>query len=146
MAGVDELEEQDRAVLAHRQIPDLVDHEECGVRQDLEPAGQAAGRLGLRERLDQARQRPVVNPTSGLGGSHREADGDVRFPHAGRTEQDHVLGAVHEAELMQALDLLALDAGLEGEVELGERLHRRQPGGSHRSLQAPVVCAARSGH
>ena len=40
---------------------------------------------------------------------------------------------------MQALDLLALDAGLEGEVELIERLHSRQPRGAHGGLETTVV-------
>ena len=69
----------------------------------------------------------------------RQADGQVRPADARRAEQDHVLGALDEAELLLALDLLALDARLEGEVELGQGLHRRQPGGTHRGLQAAVV-------
>ena len=40
---------------------------------------------------------------------------------------------------MQALDLLALDAGLEGEVELIEGLHSRQPRGAHGGLEPTVV-------
>ncbi len=35
--------------------------------------------------------------------------------------------------------MLALDARLEGEIEAGERLHRRQSAGAHRGLQAPRV-------
>ena len=57
----------------------------------------------------------------------------------GRTKQDHVLAAVEEAEFVQALDLLALDAGLEGEVELVECLHRRQSRGTHGGLEPAVV-------
>ena len=63
----------------------------------------------------------------------------MRFPDPGRAEQDHVLLSVQEAELVQALDLLALDAGLEGEVELIERLHSRQPRGAHGGLETAVV-------
>jgi hypothetical protein len=43
-----------------------------------------------------------------------------------RAQEDHVLLALDEAELVQALDLLALDRGLEGEVKLLESLDRRQ--------------------
>ena len=40
---------------------------------------------------------------------------------------------------MQALDLLAFDAGLEGKIELGQRLHGGQARGAHGGLQAAVV-------
>src|SRR4028119_950301 len=46
---------------------------------------------------------------------------------------------LHEAELVQALDLLALEAGLEDEVEIGEGLHRGEPAASHGGLQAARV-------
>ena len=92
-----------------------------------QPPGQIAGGRGLGEGLDQRRERAVVDAPAGLGRRDREADRQVRFPDAWRAEQDHVLAAVQEAELVQALDLLALDAGLEGKVELIERLHSRQP-------------------
>ena len=39
MAGVDELEEQDRAVLAHGQVADLVHLKERGMGWNLEPTG-----------------------------------------------------------------------------------------------------------
>ena len=139
VAGVDQLEEQDRAVLGDRQVADLVDHQQCGMRQHLEAARQVARRLRLHERLDQVREGAVVDAASGLGGGDRQADGQVRLADARGAEQDHVLGAVDEAELMQALDLLALDARLEGEVELGQGLHRRQPRGAHGGVQAAVV-------
>ena len=40
---------------------------------------------------------------------------------------------------MQALDLLALDARLEGKVKLRQRLDGRQARGAHGGLQATVV-------
>ena len=47
--------------------------------------------------------------------------------------------ALDEAERVQALDLLALERGLEGEVEIGERLDRRQAGGAHRGDEPAIV-------
>ena len=44
-----------------------------------------------------------------------------------------------KSELVQTLDLLALDRGLEGEVEGLQGLDRWQAGGAHRGLQPPVV-------
>ena len=81
----------------------------------------------------------VIDAPSGFGRRDREAYGQVSLPDPGRTEQDHVLPSVQEAELVQALDLLALDGGLEGEVELVQRLHRRQPRGAHGGLETAVV-------
>src|SRR5690606_23890178 len=42
-------------------------------------------------------------------------------------------------QLVEALDLLAADRGLEGEIEALERLHSRKPGRAHGRLQAAVV-------
>lgn len=50
-----------------------------------------------------------------------------------------MLFALEESERVEALDLLALDAGLEAEVEVPERLHDRQSGTAHRRLQAPRI-------
>ena len=40
---------------------------------------------------------------------------------------------------MQAVDLLPLERRLEGEVEVRERLHGREPRGTHRGLEPAVV-------
>jgi hypothetical protein len=63
----------------------------------------------------------------------------VGLAHAGRAEEDHVLAPLDEAERMEALQLVALDRGLEAEVEVGQRLHRGQAGGAHRGLEPPLV-------
>ena len=87
----------------------------------------------------QACQRPVVDASAGLGGRDRQADRQMRLAHPRRAEQDNVLAAVEESQLVQALDLLALDARLEGEIKLRQRLDGRQARGAHRGLQATVV-------
>src|SRR5690606_13609917 len=107
--------------------------------QDAQPSSELAGRLGLLERLDEADQRAVVTATSALSCGDREADCQVCLPDARWSEEDHVLPALDEAELVQALDLLAANRGLEGEVELIQRLDRRQPRRAHRGLQPSVV-------
>jgi hypothetical protein len=56
-----------------------------------------------------------------------QRDGQVRLAGAGRAEQDDVLLAGQEVELAEVQDRLALEAGLEGEVE---RLERCGPGTS----------------
>ena len=63
----------------------------------------------------------------------------MRLAHSRRAEQDDVLAAVEEAQLVQALELLALDGRLEGEIKLRQRLDGRQARGAHRGLQPSVV-------
>ena len=60
---------------------------------------------------------------------------------AGRAEQDDVLAAGEEVELAEVQDGVARDRGLEGEVELLERLARREPRGLDPGLAAVAVAA-----
>ena len=63
----------------------------------------------------------------------------MRLADARRAEEDHVLLTLQEAELVERVDLLALDRGLEAEVEVVEGLDGREPARAHRSLKAAVV-------
>ena len=58
---------------------------------------------------------------------------------AGRAEEVDDLGAVDEAELGEREDAVAVERGLEGEVEAGERLDRGQPPHAQRRLDAAVL-------
>ena len=78
VAGVDQLEEQHRAVAAHRQVADLVDHQDGAMGEHLEQARQAAGRLRLGERGDEVRERAVVHPAAGLRGGEAGANTEDR--------------------------------------------------------------------
>ena len=60
------LEEQHRPLPAHRQVADLVDNHQRRMGQHAQAAGQLSGRLGLRQRLDQSRQRAVGRPDSAV--------------------------------------------------------------------------------
>ena len=82
VACVDELKEQDRTLLAYRQVTDLVDYQQRGMREDLDPTCQVASCLGFHERLDQASEGAVIDTASRFGGSHHEADRDVCLAHA----------------------------------------------------------------
>ena len=63
----------------------------------------------------------------------------MRLADAGRAEEDDVLPALHEAEFVERVDLFALDRRLEGEVEVRQGLHARQPAGAHGRLEAATV-------
>ena len=66
---------------------------------------------------------------------------EVRLAGAGRAEQDDVLLAGEEVELAQVQDLVLGDRVLEGEVELLERLARREARGLDPRLAAVAVAA-----
>src|SRR6185503_7220848 len=138
VAPTDELEEEHRAVAGHGQIADLVDHEERGIREGREPTCKTTGGLRFLERGDELGERAVVDAPAALRSSDGEADRQMRLTDTRRAEQYDVLLALDEAELVQALDLLALDRGLEGEVEVGQSLHGRKSRRAHRRLQPAV--------
>ena len=100
---------------------------------------QSSRSLRLLQRGDEVGQRPVVHPASGLGGRDGKADGQVGLSDARWPEEHHVLLTLQEAEFMKTVDLLSLDGGLEGEVEVLEGFDNRQPGGAHGGLKTPVV-------
>src|SRR3954453_13022063 len=60
---------------------------------------------------------------------------------AGRAEQDDVLLSGEEVELAEVEHRVAADRGLEGEVEVLERLARREPGGLDPGLATVAVAA-----
>ena len=92
MAGVDELEEEHGAVLGDRQVADLVHHEQRGMSEDTQAAGQLAGCLGLHQGLDQSGQGSVVDAAAGLGSGDGEAYGKMSLPDTWRTR--HILPAI----------------------------------------------------
>src|SRR6185436_20141459 len=107
--------------------------------QDLQPRVQATGGLGLFERGDQVGERAVVDAATALRGGNRQADREVCLADAWWPEEDDILAALDEAELVQAFDLLPSQRGLKGEIEVPELFDHRQPAGSHRGLQPPVI-------
>src|SRR5690606_19730290 len=111
-----ELEEEHGAGAADRQVADLVNDEQCWMREYLEPLVESAGSLGFLERADQVGEGAVVDAASALCGGDRKADREMRFPDSRRAEKDHILLPLHEAELVQAFDLLAANRRLEREV------------------------------
>src|SRR5579863_2954200 len=107
--------------------------------QDSKSPGELSRGSGLLERLDEVDQSAVVNATSRLCGGDRQGECQMGFAYAWWSEEDHVLAALDEAQFVQTLDLVTLDRGLEGKVELLESLDGRQPRGSHGGLQPSVV-------
>ncbi len=79
---------------------------------------------------------------AGLDGLDPEGDGEVGLAHAGRPEEDDVLGALDEAQAGELAHLFAVDRGLKVEVELIQALEPGQAGQLETALDAPLVPAA----
>ena len=109
------------------------------MREDLQARLQAAGGLRFFERRDQVGERAVVDAPAALRRRDGETDRQVRLADARRPEEDHILAALDEAELVQTLDLLAAQRRLKREVEVVELLDDGQSTGAHRGLQPPVI-------
>src|SRR5579862_9617878 len=104
-----------------------------------ESSPQLPSCLSLLERGDQVDECAVIHSSAALGCRNGEADRQMRLANPRWTQEHDVLLAIDEAELVQTLDLLALDRGLKGKIEALERLDRRQPRGAHRRLEPAVV-------
>ena len=74
-----------------------------------------------------------------FGRRNRETQREVCLADARRPEQHDILFALEKPERVQTLDLLPFDARLKAEIEIRERLDRREARGSHRGLQASRV-------
>src|SRR4030095_11415557 len=61
------------------------------------------------------------------------------FADARRAEEDDVFAPLHEAELVETLQLLTPERRVKREIKLGEPFDRGQPAGAHRSLQTTIV-------
>jgi len=94
---------------------------------------------GPDEPAHEAFQREEAHRVPGLDGLDAEGDGEVGLADAGRAEQDDVLGALDEAQAGELPDLLAVDRGLEVEVELIEALDPGQPGQLEAALDAALM-------
>jgi len=87
----------------------------------------------------QARQGTFYAASLQPGGSFNRCTTPVLLRPTWGAEEDDVFPALDEAEGVQAVDLLALKRGLEGEVEVGRGLHGRQARGAHGGHQPPIV-------
>src|SRR6266568_8993928 len=139
VAPAHQVKEEHRPRAADREVADLVHHEERGEDERLQSLTESAGGLGFFERGDEVGEGAVVDPAPALGTRDREADRQVRLADARRPEEDHVFLALNEAERVEAVDLLALERGLEGEVEVDERLHGGEARGAHRGHKTSLI-------
>jgi hypothetical protein len=77
---------------------------------------------------DPAGGRGERDAVPGVGGGDRQRGGQVGLTRAGWAEEHDVAGFGEPAAGFQSGDLGAVEGGLGGEVEVGDRLDRREPG------------------
>ena len=142
VAGVDQLEEQVGAAGVNGQVADLIDDEQGSPVDVAQTRGEGAGALGLGERGDEFGQGGEVDTLVGLDRVHPQGDGEMAFTDAGRAEQVHGLAAVDEAEFGQGEDAVAVEAGLEAEVEGLQGLDPGQARGHQLGADTPGFAPA----
>ena len=141
VSPVHQLEQQVCALLADPQVAHLVYHQQAAVLVEAHPARQRALLAGRREVGHEARAVGEVDLAVGQGRLVAYGDRQVGLADAGAADQHDVAPALHERQGRQLLHLAPGDAGLEGPVEVGERLHEREV----RHPQAPRVVGPQLG-
>jgi hypothetical protein len=111
--------------------------------EDFQPGVQAARGLRLFQGRDQIGEGAVIHAPAALRGCDGETDREMRFADAWRAEENDILSALDEAELMQTFDLLAPQRRLKGEIKVPELFDDGQATGTHRGLQPPIVAELR---
>ena len=128
VAGVDQLKEQVATARDDREIADLIDQQDGKAAVEPDALLQLALALGLGEGGDDVGQGGEIDAVACLDRLNAEGDGEVRLAGAGRAEEMHGFAAADEVELGQGEDTVAVERGLEGEVEPRQGLRRGQPG------------------
>src|SRR6185369_7167519 len=91
---------------------------------------------------DEISERDEVDAFSGTNSLDRECGGEMGLAGAGWPEQMDDLGAVDEVEAGKCHDPVAVERGLEREVEAGQRLEDGQSGHAQGCLDPAVLAQA----
>ncbi len=139
VAGVDELEEQVRAARGERQVADLVDDEQRVARVEADALPELSLAFGLGERAHEVGERGEIDALAGPDGLQAEREGKVRLAGARRPQEMHHLAPLDEGEAREREDAVAVERGLEPEVEALERLQHRETRRQEGHLDAPAL-------
>ena len=139
VAGADELEENRRAQIVQRQISHLVDDEDLRRKIDAQAPIKPAFPVSAPEIGDQIVRGHEVGGLSGLNRRFRQSHRQMSFPHAGRSQQDHVGSFMHEPQRPQFADLPLINRWLKAEIELIECFQVRQVGQLQPRLQVTLL-------
>src|SRR3954463_10318492 len=119
MTICDQLEEQVAAPRDDRQVANLVDNEQLRPAEKAEAFAQRALPLGFGERGDEVGEGGEVDAMPCFDRFDPERERKVALAGAGLAEEVHDLVVVNEVQLRQGEDPVAVERGLEGEVEAG---------------------------
>ena len=137
--GVDELEEEIAAAGRDREVADLVDDEQRKAAVVADPLAKGAVAFGLGERDDDVGERAEVDAAAGFDRLDAEGEAQMSLAGSGWTYEMERFGAVDELQPGERQDAVPVERGLEGEVEPGEGLDRREPRHLDRHPDAPVL-------
>src|SRR4051794_21549685 len=141
VAAADEHEHQVGGLGVKRDVADLVDDQQRDPLQPIELGVEAAVALRVGQQRNPFAGGAKGDAVAGQTGADPDRDRQMALAGAGRAEQNDVLLAVEEVELAEVQDRLAPQRALEGEVELLERLARREARGLDPGLAAVAVTA-----
>jgi hypothetical protein len=139
MTIFDQLEEQIAPARHHRQVADLVHNQERGATQIAKALPKRPVALGFCKRGDEVSQGREHDAAPGLHGFDGQRRRKVALAGAGRPEKVHPFGAINELEFRQRQDAVAIQRGLEGEVEALQGFDGRQARHHQRRLHAAVL-------
>ena len=117
-----ELEEEVRIAFADGEKANLVDDQDRVGEIELEPLREVALLGGSPQIRDEVVAGYEVGPQPAFGGLYAYGDGEVGLARPRRAEEDDVLGALDEAEVLEVEYLVAVELRLEGEVVVPEGL------------------------
>ena len=110
------------------QVADLIDDEQLSATEIADAFAQPSLAVGAGEAVDDVGKRGEVDAAAGTDGFDAECHGQVAFAGAGLADEVDHLVAIDEVELGECQDTIAVERGLEGEVEARQRLDDTQPG------------------
>jgi hypothetical protein len=95
--------------------------------------------FGTGKRTDQVSERREEHALSGFHGFDAQRCGTMALSRSRWAEEMNRLVTVDEPELRQAENAIPIERGLEGRVETGKGLDRRQPAHPQGGLDAAVL-------
>ncbi len=139
VAAADDLEEVAGGFAGHREVAELIDDQQLRAVPEAHGRGPAALERGPAGAGDKVGGRCVVDAVAGLDRAVAEDGREHRLPDARRADQQDVRAVVDEPQRREVLDQAPIQRGLGGEVELLERLARRQLGEPQPALQSTLL-------
>ncbi len=136
---IDDMEEHVGGVGAVREIADLVDHQQIGLRVQRERVDELAPSTGTREVVDELGGRGKERVEAVLDGPVRDRDREVRFPATGFSGKDQALPLGDEVRRERAADERQADRRLKGKIEVVDGLEKREARATREARQARLL-------